>query len=1006
MPPDLLAIVRKAMAFDRAQRYPTAASLAEDLQRFQTGQLVGSYRKLCHGPRARADPRRGEADRHAIAPAPDIRYGHAMVDDEERVGGRNATGVEPTLALPVEAARTGNEATLVLPADRPGTEHTMLAVGSDPAVAKGSDPGVLDTVSQGARTAADASEPERYVVLDEIGRGGLGRVVRAKDRKLDRTVAIKQLHHNDPGTERRFMGEALVTARLQHPSIVPIYDTGREHEGEPFYAMKLIAGRSLAEVIEGAETVAARLALVPAVLAVANAIAFAHHEKVIHRDLKPANVIIGEFGETVVIDWGLAKQLGEPDSVLPRTRSVSGDQTLEGDVLGTPAYMAPEQARGESLDERADVFALGAILYHALAGRPPYAGGRVEITLGLARLGKSPALETLVPEAPPDLIAIVRKAMAFDPAERYATAAKLADDLQKYLTGQLVGSYRYTSWQLLRRWVRRHRGAVTVGAVLVTILAIASTVFVRQIQHERDVADEQRIEAETQRVAADRRKLEAETRRGAAEDLVGFMLSDLKPGLTRLGRIDLMRGVAKQVDAYYERVKTVDDLDPAAIGRRAEAIRTMGEVLDIAGEVAPARRAFETAIALLSASPASAKPAATAHAQIDLALTLQEQGDLDGAAALLGRVQSSLASQPASAAVDFAFARMHRRAAIIELSRGKLAEAAIALRSGIVRGRAAAKASPKAREIRKELAAGHDRLSDTLNAMGDLTKAIEEARAGLAIREELGREDPGDIELRQGLSVSWDKIYNLSLVSRDFDRAQRAADASLAIAELLGTIDPDNDDWARQLVIAAGRPAQLAWERDDFAGAVRKQERPLALAQQRVDRDPTSLSALEGLSDALAGMGNYLTFAKSTDRAIEVLRRAQKVAEELARRVPDNVEYKLGLATLHEYIGDVFATREDARAAADEYRARMAIDDELLRLDPANPRLILNLASSRFRAGTVVAYVKGQHEEGIALMQRGLDTILELKRTGQLTPDMESTIPEREKILAAAKRAR
>jgi tetratricopeptide (TPR) repeat protein len=223
--------------------------------------------------------------------------------------------------------------------------------------------------------------------------------------------------------------------------------------------------------------------------------------------------------------------------------------------------------------------------------------------------------------------------------------------------------------------------AVSAG-VLLAVPAVASTLFVRQIQRERRCLDAKRIEADEQRLVAERRKTEAETRRAAAEDLVGFMLSDLKPSLTRLGRLDLMRGVAKQVDAYYERVTTVDDLDRAAVGRRAEAIRTLGEALDEAGEVARARRAFETAIGLLATG---GSPPAIAHARIDLALTLQEQGDVDGAFAQLAHVQGSLASAPRGPDVDFALARMHRRAGILEIARGKLSEAEAALRRSIAR---------------------------------------------------------------------------------------------------------------------------------------------------------------------------------------------------------------------------------------------------------------------------------------------------------------------------------
>ena len=219
---------------------------------------------------------------------------------------------------------------------------------------------------------------QRYHAGDEIGRGGNARVLRAHDGRLDRHVVIKELLQRDPHAARRFLREARITARLQHPGIVPVHDVGRWPGDVLFYTMKEISGRTLGAALAGARTLADRLALLPALIAAGEAVAYAHSRGVIHRDLKPANVIVGEFGETVVIDWGLAKETGSQDSGEdppgPPPGSRGAGETLVGTVLGTPTYMPPEQARGEPVDSRADVYALGAILYHLLAGRPPYGG--------------------------------------------------------------------------------------------------------------------------------------------------------------------------------------------------------------------------------------------------------------------------------------------------------------------------------------------------------------------------------------------------------------------------------------------------------------------------------------------------------------------------------------------------------------------------------------------------------------------------------------------------------
>ncbi|HEY6177675.1 MAG TPA: serine/threonine-protein kinase, partial [Kofleriaceae bacterium] len=272
----------------------------------------------------------------------------------------------------------------------------------------------------------------RYQVVTEHGRGGLGRVMRAHDKELGRDVAIKELLDRGNASELRFYREALITARLEHPGIVPVHEAGRWADGTPFYAMKLVAGRPLKDLIEAAHGIPERLALVGNVIAVADAIAYAHDRRVIHRDLKPANVIVGEFGETVVIDWGLAKLLDDPDdeTAAAARPTDGGELTQAGSVLGTPAYMAPEQYAGRA-DERSDIYALGGLLHHVLTGAPPH-------------LANSAARASMPRSVPRDLAAIVARAMAADPAQRYATAQAFADDLRRFQRRVPVRARRYS----------------------------------------------------------------------------------------------------------------------------------------------------------------------------------------------------------------------------------------------------------------------------------------------------------------------------------------------------------------------------------------------------------------------------------------------------------------------------------------------------------------------------------------------------------------------------------
>lgn len=348
-----------------------------------------------------------------------------------------------------------------------------------------------------------------YAVAGEVAQGGIGRILSAHDARLDRRVALKEMLDAGGASEDRFVREALLTARLQHPSIVPVYEAGRWPSGEPFYAMKLVSGRPLSEIIDAARALDDRLPLLPRVLAVAEAVAFAHEKRIIHRDLKPANVLVGEYGETVVIDWGLAKDLADkhsepaPSEYAPMYADAPEGLTMMGSVMGTPAYMPPEQAAGEAVDERADVYALGAILHHVLAGQAPYAGASGMKILGMVLAGPPPPLRTIQPGIPLDLLTIVDKAMARDPAERYPTAKELAEDLRRFLAGQLVGAHRYTARERAFRFARKHRAALAVATASFFLLAAGGAFGVSRIVAERDRATyEQHLAEAAHREAA------------------------------------------------------------------------------------------------------------------------------------------------------------------------------------------------------------------------------------------------------------------------------------------------------------------------------------------------------------------------------------------------------------------------------------------------------------------------------------------------------------------------
>jgi len=304
------------------------------------------------------------------------------------------------------------------------------------------------TVDHLLRVAGGASDATgRYELQEEIGRGGMGVVYRAHDRDLQRDVALKVL---GPGAEagdlaRRLHREARVLASLEHPGMVPVHDVGIL-DGRAFYVMQLVRGRRLDQWAAESPSLAERLR---AFERICETVAFAHAHGVVHRDLKPGNVMLGAFGEVLVMDWGVAKVLADASGAPP---APSGDaETAAGTVLGTPGYMAPEQAAGDTraVDARTDVYALGGLLHFLLAGSPPTAG-------------------SLPRGSPRPLAAIVRRCLAIARTERYTSVIELAADIRAFQAQDPVAAYPEGPLQKAGRVVSRYR--VPIALVLAYML--------------------------------------------------------------------------------------------------------------------------------------------------------------------------------------------------------------------------------------------------------------------------------------------------------------------------------------------------------------------------------------------------------------------------------------------------------------------------------------------------------------------------------------------------------
>ena len=376
-----------------------------------------------------------------------------------------------------------------------------------------------DPASQVLARLTGRREPfARYSVRSEIGQGGMGSVLEVRDEDLRRDLAMKvtsrSVRPGDGADVARFLEEAQITGQLDHPGIVPVHELGLDPEGRVYFTMKLVKGRTLAEVLYTARDGRdgwTQAKVLGAIQRVCEAMAYAHEKGVVHRDLKPANVMIGAFGEVYVMDWGLARVVGAPDrrdvrlrfaepdqprEAAPRRSSLETDRdelrkaspsspllTMDGQVVGTPAYMPPEQAAGrvDEIGPHSDVYSVGAMIYHLLAGDPPYTGSGAREVWLRACAGPPPPIEALAPRAPPELLAICSKAMQRDWRGRYRDMKEMAADLAAFLEGRVVRAYETGAIAEAKKWIRRNRELAASIAAAVA-LAIGGLAWVSIVQ--------------------------------------------------------------------------------------------------------------------------------------------------------------------------------------------------------------------------------------------------------------------------------------------------------------------------------------------------------------------------------------------------------------------------------------------------------------------------------------------------------------------------------------------
>jgi tetratricopeptide (TPR) repeat protein len=490
-----------------------------------------------------------------------------------------------------------------------------------------------------------------YAELRKHAQGGLGEVFVADDVSLGRRVALKTIRVGRSGSRRArrdFLREAEVTSRLEHPGVVPVHGVGQSPDGRPCYSMRFVEGQTLKDAIrrhheaspsDPGQRVLAFRDLLSRFVAVCNTVAYAHSRGVLHRDLKPENIMLGPFGETLVLDWGLAKDLTKADGGPANANwNVSGGAdvsddgfrdgvTRTGDLIGTPAFMCPEQAAGDvgRIGTAADIFGLGATLYAILTGSPPYRDSSVEAILSKARVGGFVPPRKLVRTIPAALDAICRKAMAVEPGRRFGSAQDLARDVENWLAGERVKAWK-EPWHVgVRRYLRRHRTLVAVATVLGVVLPIGFGVAAWVVAGERAKREIDRQTAEVKdRAAAETTDYLVKTFESADPlglDAVGFRGAGERSDDTTIRRM---------LDGGAELLRTHMHDQPV---RRASLLDAMGNSFRNLGDWDRARGLLQEAYDLRR-SHLGADSAETLASMHSLARLAQDSGDYAEAARL------------------------------------------------------------------------------------------------------------------------------------------------------------------------------------------------------------------------------------------------------------------------------------------------------------------------------------------------------------------------------------
>jgi serine/threonine-protein kinase len=802
----------------------------------------------------------------------------------------------------------------------------------------------------------------RFRPLREHARGGLGEVFVALDEELKREVALKRIQ--DRFADRfdartRFLREAEITGKLEHPGIVPVYGLGVYPDGRPYYAMRFIRGESMEHAIArfhkadedprrdpGERSLALR-DLLTRFVAVCNSVAYAHSRGVIHRDLKPANVMLGEYGETLVVDWGLARMLDgtaeeQPSAERPTPpgSGIRQSPTEIGQAVGTPAFMSPEQAQGllERVGVASDVFSLGATLYALLTGQAPYRGDDV---LGQARNAEVMPARQRKRSVPAALEAVCGKAMAGRPEDRYPTVRGLAEEVQRWLADEPVQARREPVTERLRRWGRRNRSVVTAGVVLLAAGVVGLSIGLWAVGREQEktkaaLERAQIAEADAKESAQVAEKAVADTLadyRAGTDDAIEQLIGS-RPVLGAQEKCYL-EGTLKRWQAFAAR--SGDDERSRAI--RGEGHFRVAFLRHKLGQTEEALGGYRDALAIqqkladdFPAEPTYRKILALTHNNLGILLAEKKQHEKAAEHYHKALVLQKKLTGEFPDAHDYRqdLAATHGNLAMLLKGQNQWDKSALQYQEALALVQKLAADHPGVAKHRKFLALAHQHLGDLWARQKQQEKAVEHYGKAWEIQQKLVDEFPTAPVYRQYLAATHNSLGVLLAAQKQWEQAAEHYQKALAIVGKLAEEFSSAPTYHQQLAGIHNNLGTMLRAQDRGEKAVEHYNKALEIEQKLADENPAMPGYRSELAVTHYNLANLLGQLKQGEKASEHYHAAIGILRKLADEHPSVGDYRQDLAHAHNNLGNMLARRKQQEQAMQQYHKALVIQEKLV----------------------------------------------------------------------------